>query len=167
MTWTIRGFVACRRTSAAATSGIWLPTMMEEASRGSRVSQRSMLQSLQARASSIGEVRIVVTCEMAVVSKGEDGPAQVGGIQKLRAQGRVIGAGLAASFRVRVRAHESVRVGHAVLHGERDHSGAHATGDVLAPPARHVLDQLGVDVPSVMDVAVDYGSGLHRLSMVS
>jgi len=49
---TIRGFAAWRRISAAATSGSWLATMIDEHSRPSLLSQRSMLQSLIARASS-------------------------------------------------------------------------------------------------------------------
>ena len=98
---------------------------------------------------------------MAVVPEGQDRASQIGGIEQLVAHRLVVAARLPPALGIRIRAHEPVRVWKPILNRQGHVARTAAVGHVLPPPARQVLDQLGVAVPSVVDVAVDDRSGIH------
>src|SRR5882672_6219952 len=113
------------------------------------------------------EIGVVMAREVAVVAEGEDRTPDVAWVKELCSHGRVVGARLAATLRVSVGSHEPVRIGKPILHSQRHVARATAIRYVLPPPARQVWDQLGVGAPSMVNVAVNDGSRVHRLSLVS
>ena len=112
------------------------------------------------------EVGVVMPGDVAVVTEREDRTPEVRGREQLLEHGRVVGAGFTAVLRIRVRAHEPMWVGKAILDRERHVAGRSTVGHVLAPPLRQVLDQLGVGVPSVVDVTVDHRPRIHQISIL-
>ena len=114
------------------------------------------------RARELGrEVWVVMAGEVAVIAKGQDGAPDVRGREQLVPHGRVIRAGLPASRRIGVGAHEAVWVRESVLHREGHVARRPPVGDVLSPALRQIWDQLGIRAPSVVDVTVDDRARVH------